>query len=118
MWWIIECICWEGSKQNYSQLLWFNMLTLHDPVVEIVVEVAISFLEVQLLEHFAVVHQVEAVVHVIFVDFCQDECVSDEFVVGDFGGEVHEGIAGLRISRQLTYSILCLSCFITCDGKE
>lgn len=72
------------------------LLALHDPVVEVVVEVSVADLEVQVIEDECVVHEVEAVVDVVAELLGEDECVLDEFLVVDGGGEVVEGVAGLR----------------------
>lgn len=56
---------------------------------------SISHLEVQIIEHRPIVHQVEAVVHIVALLLGQDECVLDQFLVVDGGGEVVEGVAGL-----------------------
>lgn len=53
------------------------MLALHDPVVDVVVEVAVPHLEVQILEHCLVVHQVEAVVHIEVVLLAQHQRTLD-----------------------------------------
>ncbi len=56
---------------------------------------AITDLEVQVLEHSAIVHQVQTVVHIVPLLLGQDQRVLDEFLVVDGGGEVVEGVAGL-----------------------
>lgn len=76
------------------------MLLVHDPVVEVVVEVAVALLEVQFLEHGWVFHQVQAVVDIALGLLGQDEGVVDELVEGHRSGEVQEGVAGLNKSKR------------------
>ena len=57
------------SKEYDSKFIGFYFSFLHDPVVEVVVEDAITSLEVEILKHWGVVHQVETVVYVISLFF-------------------------------------------------
>lgn len=93
-----------------------DLALFHDPVVNVVVQDSISSLEMQVLEGCRVVHQVQTVVHVVSLLLGQDQGVLDQFLIGDGGAEVEEGIAGLSQARD-TFSMLCLGLFITCEGK-
>lgn len=84
------------SKQDDSEFGGRDFLALHDPVVEVVVKVPVAHLEVQVLEDRSVVHEVEAVVDVEAVPLGQDQRVPDQLAVLYGGGEVVEGVAGLR----------------------
>jgi hypothetical protein len=77
------------------------LAALHDPVVHIVVEVAVSHLEVQLFEEGSVFHDVETVVHIEPLFLGEDQGVPNEFAVVDGSGEVVKGIARL-IQQQST----------------
>lgn len=60
----------------------------------------VAHLEVQVLKDSCVVHQIEAVVDVKAVPFGQDQGVFDQLSVLNGGGEVVEGVAGLRGERS------------------
>ena len=55
----------SGSEEDDPELVGLDFFALHDPVVKVVVQVSVSNLEVQVLEHCCVVHQIQAVVHVV-----------------------------------------------------
>jgi hypothetical protein len=80
-------------------LVGLDLFALHDPVVKVVVEVAISNLEMQVLEDCRVVHQVQAVVHVEAFLLCQDQGVLDQLLQGHRCREVVERITRLKLKK-------------------
>jgi hypothetical protein len=68
------------SKQDHSEFFWFNFSAFHDPVVKVIIQIAVSHLEMQFLEHGGVVHQVETIVHIEALDLGQNKGILDQHV--------------------------------------
>lgn len=72
------------------------MFPLHDPVIEIIVQMPVTFLEVEFLEHGGILHQVEAVVHVTSQILGQNQSVVDELLELGCGGHIDERVTSLN----------------------
>jgi len=64
------------------------MLSIHDPVVDIVVKVAVTYLEMQIFIDGLIFHKVQTVVNIKTLFSAQNKRIFDELLKGNCCGEV------------------------------
>jgi hypothetical protein len=82
----LYAIC-ARSDQDYSYIGWIYFLD--PPIIEVVVQIAIAYLELELLEEFFILVNIKCIKHVISFLLGYDECIGHQICnVNNIGHEI------------------------------
>lgn len=78
----------DKSKEHNGKFLRLDMLTLHDPIIQVIIQIAIALHEMQLFKDRRILHDIQTVVDIAGKILGQDQGVLDQLLVRDRCGEI------------------------------